>query len=611
MLINDLCLFYDQLVRNGTIHPKEYKFSNIPVDYLVLLSQTGNIQEIIEWTVLNTKNKPIPKIEKLPKRLDKSNAIVSNILEHDCRFLFGIEATKEGEIITEDKKNQQRWQVNQLTNLSFLEEINSPIVQAYCALLKTWQPEQALNNPALVQLCQKEKQKLRQKKIIFGCLDENKEIQLLHKDAAFLEKWIDTESESTDVIGQSAISLEENQPIARLHHFIKGIPGSQANGASLVSFNADAFTHNGKEQAYSANISETDMLKYTTALNYLIHSPIHTTRLQNLTLISFILSNLPNDQPIEQVNLNEWLIKHQTPEENTILDKLKNLNQAMDNGTVTQEQLDEINQYTCVTIGLEANAARIMPKFYEKQLLFSMYQHIANVQQQLKLTDDDLPLSVWRMVYEVIPTVKKRREASPDLDITLAQRVLTDMTRNQTISKALYNQVLNRLKRDQTYDNYPIVTFGKARIIRGYLNLNKKGDHAMSLDESNQNDAYLYGRIIAIVEKMQKQIEYNEDKTFNKGIVDLYFSKMMTEPAKNLSRLIEKSNHYLSKMKRYPKQMLYYKRLLNSVLDLIEPPIRSRLNPIEQGEFVLGYYHQNKKLYEKINKGNEEETCQH
>ena len=128
----------------------------------------------------------------------------------------------------------------------------------------------------------------------------------------------------------------------------------------------------------------------------------------------------------------------------------------------------------------------------------------------------------------------------------------------------------------------------------------------MALDENNHHDAYIYGRLIAIVEKMQKQIEYNEDRTFNKGIMDLYFSKMMTEPAKNLSRLVDKSHHYLTKMKRYPKQMIYYKRLLDSVLDLIQPPIRSRLNPIEQGEFVLGYHHQNKKLYEKTNKRNEE-----
>ena len=45
-------------------------------------------------------------------------------------------------------------------------------------------------------------------------------------------------------------------PPRRLHPAIKGVPGAQVAGASLVSFNLDAFKSYGKEQGANAPTSE-------------------------------------------------------------------------------------------------------------------------------------------------------------------------------------------------------------------------------------------------------------------------------------------------------------------------------------------------------------------
>ena len=55
--------------------------------------------------------------------------------------------------------------------------------------------------------------------------------------------------------------------MARLHPAIKGVWGAQSSGASLVSFNLDAFTSYGHEQGENAPISEAAAFAYTTALN--------------------------------------------------------------------------------------------------------------------------------------------------------------------------------------------------------------------------------------------------------------------------------------------------------------------------------------------------------
>jgi len=73
--------------------------------------------------------------------------------------------------------------------------------------------------------------------------------------------------------------------IARLHPSIKGVTGAQSSGASLVSFNLDAFTSYGKTQSFNAPISEEVAFGYTTSLNYLLSSQKHRIRIGDTTMV--------------------------------------------------------------------------------------------------------------------------------------------------------------------------------------------------------------------------------------------------------------------------------------------------------------------------------------
>ena len=59
-------------------------------------------------------------------------------------------------------------------------------------------------------------------------------------------------------------------PLRRLHPSIKGIEGAQSSGASLVSFNLDAFSSYGKEQGANAPTSEAAAFRYGAALNRML-----------------------------------------------------------------------------------------------------------------------------------------------------------------------------------------------------------------------------------------------------------------------------------------------------------------------------------------------------
>ena len=73
--------------------------------------------------------------------------------------------------------------------------------------------------------------------------------------------------------------------ISRIHKVIKGVPGAQSSGASLVSFNAPSFESYGKEQSYNAPVGRYAEFAYTTALNYLLARRDYTFQLGDSMIV--------------------------------------------------------------------------------------------------------------------------------------------------------------------------------------------------------------------------------------------------------------------------------------------------------------------------------------
>jgi len=110
-----------------------------------------------------------------------------------------------------------------------------------------------------------------------------------------------------------------------------------------------------------------------------------------------------------------------------------------------------------------------------------------------------------------------------------------------------------------------------------------------SLDPNFERPAYRYGRLFNVLERIQ------ENATGGGG-VERTFGSAMTSPVSTLPRLIGRAKQaHLPKLKR-DKPGLYYwfQETLTEILEKPEPlgGFKTRLEPEEQGLFVLGYYHQ-------------------
>ena len=143
-------------------------------------------------------------------------------------------------------------------HLEALRSATDPGLKAFVAFLKTWFPRRfdELGWP----------EEMKDQNVVF-CLESDRKANIcLHDRPAAKALWARLSAEGDRAEAICLVS-GERAPVARLHPAIKGVWGAQSSGASIVSFNLDAFTSYGHEQGDNAPVSEAAAFAYTTALN--------------------------------------------------------------------------------------------------------------------------------------------------------------------------------------------------------------------------------------------------------------------------------------------------------------------------------------------------------
>ena len=156
----------------------------------------------------------------------------------------------------------------------------------------------------------------------------------------------------------------------------------------------------------------------------------------------------------------------------------------------------------------------------------------------------------------------------------------------------------------------------------------------MALDENSTDIAYLLGRWFAVLEWIQESAsssrwdekdggeskddgndDYDNDgeakdkdeSALNATIRDRFFDAMCGTPARVFPTVARLSMHHLKKLPK-GRQVKFEKRII-SILEKVDMDgIPAMFNKEEQSMFILGYYHQRQKRYEKkegnVNGGN-------
>ncbi|RQD77586.1 MAG: type I-C CRISPR-associated protein Cas8c/Csd1, partial [Candidatus Syntrophonatronum acetioxidans] len=435
--------------------------------------------------------------------------------------------------------------------------------------------------------------------IVFRLQGDN---QYIHERKHVVQAWSAYCSSSDDAVVGQCLVTGKDLPIARLHPNIKGVAGAQSSGASLVSYNLDAFSSYGKKQSYNASISEKAAFRYTTALNYLLSSEKQRIRFGDTTTVFWAErsgSGLEEDLlgalffPVKEENEKKSKEPDRITRDPRTIQLMHDIFSRIRAGKPIAEELTGVDlNVNFFILGLAPNASRLAIRFWHLDqygnILKKLGQHHKDLEIVRNKNYDPEFISISRILKETAPRGDTKR-IPPLLGGILMRAILTGMP----YSQVLFNSILSRIRADHN------VNYVRAALVKAVLTRNhrfyKKDEEVikMSLDEQNINTAYRLGRLFALLEKAQVDANPGLSAT----IKDRFFGAASAMPASVLPILLRLNQHHIAKAE--------YGRLLDKrieeVLSLVDSfPHYLKLE--EQGLFVLGYYHQRQALYTKKEK---------
>lgn len=595
MLIQALCEYYDILEKAGKVTPPGY--SKAKIHYLVHLTPEGEIDNISNWQVTpEGKGKPVPKEEQMPERTEKTG-IEANIVEHRPLYLFGLNDA-DGGLTPEDKTGKAKKSHRALveSNLEFLEGLDSPVVNAYRKFLEKWDPETQTENSHLLGLG-----KSYSKSNYIFCLRGRPDL-LLHLDPGLKSKWekrrSDGGAKGEEMTAQCAVT-GEIAPIARVHGKIKGVAGGLATGAVLVGFNNPSECSYGLEQSYNSNISEAAMKKYTEALNYLLGSERHKVLIDDMTVVFWAMDGSENSELLLQEMLFGGRQETLRTEQTELL--LRSLLKEAGSGTLTARglaaQSDIDPNVDFYMAGLKPNSSRLALKFLYRKKCADILYNVAGFQADLQMSDQMRAVSINRIKWELVSPKSREKKVNS----AMMSRMLEAILYRTKYPYMLFDTMVRRIRTDAADEN---VRFNEVRagILKACINRNytkkKEEEITVGLNTENQNQAYLCGRLFAILEKLQQEALGN----LNRTIKDAYFASASATPVLVFPKLLRLAQNHLNKVKR----PVYFGKLIGEVVDEIRDQFPQRLSLSEQGMFEIGYYQQYQSFF-KTEKAEEKE----
>lgn len=572
MILQNLAEYYENLVLQEKVSKSGW--CQAKVSHAIELNEDGTIKAIISKKKEEERGKKkiwVPVLLNVPEMVTRSSGVSSNFLCDNAKYFLGI----DGDGI--QKRTIECFESAKERHLMLLEEANGKMARAICLFFKNWKPECADENLSV----KEHWDELNEGGNLIFCMkaiyaQDEKEIQDIWEE--YLKKQKQGKQGICLVTGQRA-------EIARIHRGIKGVPGAQSSGAALVSFNAPAFESYGKEQSYNAMVGKYAEFAYTTALNYLLNQSEYKFALGDSMIVFWAESG----QEEYQDSFLSWL--------NPKVDNQEEMNKVFGNlkkgvwVDLEDIQLDPEQRFYILC--LAPNAARLSVRFYYQNSFGNIIKNIAKHYQRMEIVrpswEDMRYLGIKQMLNETVNQKSKDKTPIPNMASMVLSAILSDIK----YPASLYTDTLIRIRAEQGK-----VTCGRAAIIKAFLIQNykwKEGDEYMGLNEGCEESAYVLGRLFAVLETIQK----DANSGINTTIRDRYFNSACATPASVFPTLIKLKNSHIKKLERESGgTKIYYEKMLTELMGKIEKFPR-RLSLEEQGKFMLGYYHQVQKKYEK------------
>lgn len=575
MILQALTRYYEDLLQRGEIAAPGW--SPAKISFTLCLDRDGQVTQIINIQQPSEKGKTlIPQtIEKLPAPVKRTVGIASNFLWDNSAYLLGVDQKGKPE------RSRDCFHAAASLHHAVLDGVDSPAAKAILAFFDIWQPEKAMEHPALS----------RQYEMITagGNLLFRVDGCYIHEDAAIREAWQRyRDGADEDAVKMQCLVTGREDEIPATHPAIKGVRDAQSSGAALVSFNAPAFCSYGREQNYNAPVGKYAAFAYTAALNHLLANRDNVQVIGDTTIVCWA----EGADPVYPNMLMSFLSDKMPPaiSDNDLRAALRELAA----GRPCNDLGVDPNR-TFYILGLAPNAARLSVRFFLRDSFGRLMRNVNDHYERLEIVRPAYAkpgvLSLWALLRETVNLNSKDKSPSPAMAGATVRAIFSGGLYPASLLEAVMLRI--RAERD--------VTWGRAAIIKAYLK-RKYADRidvehhyisevtGMKLNDACNYMPYVLGRLFRVMEEIQLA---SADWSLNRSIKDSYFNAAASTPKSAFSKLFPLNEYHAKKLLRDKPGL---GRKLNeekgALSARITESIPARFTQEESNCFYLGYYHQ-------------------
>jgi len=378
---------------------------------------------------------------------------------------------------------------------------------------------------------------------------------------------------------QCLVCGEMRPPVERLPIVIKGIPGGQATGLTLISANAAAFESYGLIASLIAPTCETCGERFGNALNDLLRQDKTHIVLPPLAYVFWL-------RDPEAADLNMQNLMNAEPAD------VQNLFRATWRGKAESTDIDATAFYAAT---LSASGARVVLRDWIETSVATARQNLMRYFILQQILDYQGNLSRFPLYSLINTTINRDTQEKPQAQV--GQALMHIALHGGQLPKSILYKVVRRIRASRR------VSPEQAALIKMVLLSqhdtttpnNERDGYMTTVSEEEKDAPYLCGRLLA-------QLDYIQHKALGKvnaTIVDRFYGTASVSPAVVFPRLLKGAiphlasirPEYNAQFKSYSASLSYPDKELARLLENLTsfPAI---LTLEEQGRFALGFYHQ-------------------
>lgn len=578
MILQALVKHYETLAEQGKVSRQGW--CRAKVAYALDIDAEGRLLGLIPLKQEEERGKKtvwVPQMMEVPEMAARSSGVLANFLCDNSKYLLGIDKDGSG------KRVLECFQAAREKHESILEQVQSKAAVAVKNFFKNWDPMKAKENPELLENWEDI--------TAGGNLIFYVETQYAQEDPDIRDAWDEALLAAGNEKQAICLVTGKKAEISRIHTVIRGVQGAQSSGAALVSFNAPSFESYGKEQSFNAPVGKYAMFAYTTALGYLLSQRKYIFMLGDTTILFWAEDG-------EEIYQDLFLGAMEPTDDNQ--EALRGIFSNLQAGRGIDVDGIQINpEQKFYILGLAPNAARLSVRFFYENHFGTILSNIKKHYEQMEIIRPswdkiEFP-GAWRVLFETVNQKSKEKKPQPNMAASVFESILS----GKKYPESLYSNVLIRIRAEQGR-----ITRGRAAIIKACLIRNhgkqwtEEGSF-VGLNEQCKDVAYVLGREFALLEAIQE----DANPGINATIKDRYFNSACAAPASVFPILLKLKNSHIRKLETGKR--IFYEKILTGLEGMIEVEEKRplafprRLSLEEQGMFILGYYHQVQKRFEK------------